>query len=283
MHRRNSGRVKRAARRLVLAGAGILSLSLFAAPACLAESMQLALSKEAVQEQTTQVTFTASSVAVGYYALAVNPAGTPCASQPEADAGTALNDMASEPHGETGNYSGSVNFTPQNTGPYMLCGWIIGNGPGESPVYGPTLATASLAIEARPPHITLSVGVPSRIHSGQKFRLRLTATSEVNREMIVVGVPDTHGCPVSPAATTAANLIDTNLEGGPTVITAAMKPLYGHGRWIFCAYASPPKDKGEDPEATASAVLTVGAPSAHHHKKKKKKKKKRHTKKHKRA
>lgn len=275
MHRRNSGAVHRAARRLVLAAAGILSLSLLAAPACLADSMQLGLSKEAVQEETTQVTFTASTEATGFYVLAVNPAGDPCASQPEADPGTTLNDDASEAHGETGTYSGSANFTPQNNGPYILCGWITGKGPGESSVLGPTLATASLPIEARAPHISLALGVPHRLAAHKSFTLELTASSEVKRDLIVLAVPDIGGCPVSAAATTAKNLLEANVEGGPRAFTAKIAPLAGASKWLFCAYADPPGDGSQSPQATTSAVLTLISASNHHRPHKPKKKHKR--------
>lgn len=268
MHGRNASRVQRVARRLVLLCTCILGLSLFISPACLADSMQLALAKEAVQEETTQVTYTASSEAVGFVALTVNNAGTPCASQPEADSGTALNDEASEAQGQTGTYSGSVNFTPQNTGPYILCGWITGYGPGQSSVLGPTIAAASLSIEARVPHISLSLGVPRRLAAHKSFTLALTASSEVERSLTVVAVPDTAGCPVSPVATTAKSLIKANVVGGPRVFTTKVAPLAGASKWIFCAYADAPQDNGEDPQATASAILTVATPSRHHHKQK---------------
>jgi hypothetical protein len=275
MHQRNFSRVQRTARRLVLLCACMLSFSLFVPPACLADSMQLALSKEAVQEETTQVTYTASSEAVGFTALAVNNAGTTCASQPEADSGTALNDEASEAQGQTGTYSGSVNFTPQNTGPYVLCGWVTGYGPGQSSVLGPTIATASLPIEVRAPHISLSLGVPHRLAAHKSFTLELKASSEVKRSLSVVAVPNTADCPVSPAATTAKNLLQADVEGGPRVFTTKIAPLAGASKWIFCAYADAPQDKGEDPQATASAILTVVTPSPHHHKKKHKRRHKR--------
>lgn len=268
IHVRNPRRVQCAARRLVLAAAGSLGVYLFAAPACFADSMQLALSKEAVQEETTQLTFTASSEAVGFYALAVNPAATPCASQPEADAGTVLNYEASEAHGNTGNYTGSVNFTPENTGPYILCGWITGEGPGESSVLGPTLATASLPIEVRAPHISLSLGVPHRLAAHERFTLELTASSEVKRSLIVLAVPPTHGCPVSAAATTAKNLLEADVTGGPRVFTAKIAPLAGASKWLFCAYADPPGDGSEHPQATTSAVLTLVTHEPHHQHKK---------------
>lgn len=230
--------------------------------AALADGMTLELAKEAVQNETTQINYTASTEAPGFITVAVNYANVPCGSTPEADSGTILAEPARSDERQTGVYSGSANFTPLEPGPYVICGWATGLGPGEDPIGGPDLAAASLPIEVRPPHISLALSLANGIAAGRPFTLNLMATSEVARELIVVAVPDTpEGCPANSASTTASPLIEAIITGGPQLETASVNALPAGSHWIFCAWAVVPGTV--TPQASTSMVVDVpSSPSA---------------------
>jgi hypothetical protein len=223
--------------------------------AALADTMSLGLSREAVQSATTQITYTASSEALGFVTLAVNNADLSCGSTPEADAGTELIEPALEAPGQTGVYSGSVNYTPSEPGGFIICGWVTGYGVG-STTGGPTISSASLPIDVRPPHISLALGLANPVTAGKQFALNLTVTSEVPREVIVVGLAYTPaGCPVNSGATTAQHLIDGVFEGAPSLKSVTVEGLPAGSRWLECAYAVVPGTL--NPQATTSLVVNV--------------------------
>jgi hypothetical protein len=242
-------------RRLLLACVCSLALAALLPGAALADTMSLGLSAEAVQSATTQITYTASSEELGFVTLAVNNADVPCGSTPEADAGTELAGPALEAPGQTGVYSGSVNYTPSEPGVFIICGWVTGYGVG-STTGGPTISSASLPIEVRLPHISLALGLANPVAAGKQFALDLTVTSEVPREVILIGVAYTPaGCPVDSAASTAAHLIDSVFEGGPSLKSVTVNPLPAGSRWLECAYAVVPG--AINPQATTSMIVNV--------------------------
>jgi hypothetical protein len=242
-------------RRLVLACICGLALAVLLPGAALADTMSLGLSGEAVQNETTQITYTATSDALGFVTLAVNTADVPCGSTPEADAGTGLIAPALEAPGQTGVYSGSVNYTPSEPGVFIICGWVTGYGVG-STSGGPTISSASLPIEVRLPHISLALGLANPVTAGKRFALNLTVTSEVAREVILIGVAYTPaGCPVDSGASTAPDLIDSVFAGGPSLKSVIVNPLPAGSRWFECAYAVVPGTL--NPQATTSMVVNV--------------------------
>jgi hypothetical protein len=242
-------------RRLILACICGLALAVLAPGAALADTMSLGLSREAVQNETTQITYTATSDALGFVTLAVNTADVPCGSTPEADAGTGLIAPALEAPGQTGVYSGSVNYTPSEPGVFIICGWVTGYGVG-STSGGPTISSASLPIEVRLPHISLALGLANPVTAGKRFALNLTVTSEVAREVILIGVAYTPaGCPVDSGASTAPDLIDSVFAGGPSLKSVIVNPLPAGSRWLECAYAVVPGTL--NPQATTSMVVNV--------------------------
>ena len=242
-------------RRLVLACICGLALAVLLPGAALADTMSLGLSGEAVQNETTQITYTASSEVLGFVTLAVNNADVPCGSTPEADAGTGLIEPALEAPGQTGVYSGSVNYTPSEPGVFILCGWVTGYGVG-STTGGPTIASASLPTEVRLPHISLALSLSQRVTAGKRFALNLTVTSEVAREVILIGVAYTPaGCPVDSGASTALDLIDSVFAGGPSLKSVIVNPLPAGSRWLECAYAVVPGTL--NPQATTSMGVNV--------------------------
>ncbi len=116
----------------------------------------------------------------------------------------------------------------------------------------------SLPLEVRTPRISLSLSFPRRPTPGRPFTLDLTSSSEVEREVVVEGIPYTRrGCPVNYAASSATHLIDVNVTGGPWRSTVNVAPLRAGARYIFCAWADPPNDDGLYPEATTSLTLNL--------------------------
>jgi hypothetical protein len=240
----------------IVCGLALAALAALLPGTALADGMTLELAKEAVQNETTQINYTASTEAPGFITIAVNYADVPCGSIPEADSGTILAKPAYEAERQTGVYSGSAEFTPLEPGPYIICGWATGLGPGEDPIGGPDLAAASLPIEVRPPHISLALSLANPVTAGKQFALDLTVTSEVPREVILIGVAYTPvGCPVDSAASTAPHLIDSVFEGGPSLKSVTVDALPAGSSWLECAYAVVPG--AINPQATTSMIVDV--------------------------
>jgi hypothetical protein len=232
-----------------------LALAALLPSTAIADTMSLGLSAEAVQNATTQITYTASSEVEAFVTLAVNNADVPCGSSPEDDSGTSI----LEPHAPTatqaGVLMGSTSFEPTELGAFIICGWVTGYG-GSFNIDGEVFAAASLPIAVRPPHISLALSLPRGITQGKPFTLDLMASSEVARELIVVGVPDTpEGCPANSSATAAGHLIDSVIDGGPSLKTAIVNALPAGSRWIFCAWAVVPG--AVTPEASTSMIVSV--------------------------
>jgi hypothetical protein len=240
----------------IVCGLTLAALALLAPAAALADTMSLGLSREAVQSATTQITYTASSEELGFVTLAVNNADVPCGSTPEADAGTELAKPSLNTPGQTGVYSGSANYTPSEPGAFIICGWVTGQGVADNTNGGPEIVSASLPIEVRPPHISLALGLANPVTAGKQFALDLTVTSEVPREVILIGVAYTPmGCPVDSAASTAPHLIDSVFEGGPSLKSVTVDALPAGSSWLECAYAVVPG--AINPQATTSMIVDV--------------------------
>ncbi len=245
-----------AGRPLALACVCGLTLAALLPGAALADGMTLELAKEAVQSETTQINYTASTETAGFITIAVNKADVPCGSLPEADSGTRLAEPVFEAEGPSEMYSGSMSFTPLEPGPYIICGWATGFGPGETSTGGPDFAAASLPVEVRLPHISLTLSLANGIAAGRPFTLNLMAASEVARELILVGGPATpEGCRASSASATASPLIKAIITGPPQLHTASVSALPAGSRWVFCAWALVPGTL--NPQATTSMVVNV--------------------------
>jgi hypothetical protein len=243
-------------RALSLAVPAVVVLAALAPTAAVADTMSLALDTEAVQNEATQVTYNAETEGEGFVTLALNPGSVPCGSTPEEDPGTTIVEpqLLTEP--QSGAFTGSASFTPAQPGAFLVCGWVTGWAKYDIKTGGPELAAASLPIEVRPPHISLALSLPSAPVAGRSFTLDLTATSEVAREAIVVGVPATPaGCPADPAATGASHLIDATITGGPVLKSAVVDGLSAGSRWVFCAWAVVPGES--TPQASSSLVAEV--------------------------
>jgi len=227
--------------------------------------MSLSIAPETVEELTSQITWTATSEEGTFAVLAVNNPGVPCAADPEADDGKTVTPRHLLEPGSSGTFTGSVNYTPPSTGAYTVCGWLeVPAGLLETDG-GPVTATTSLPLEVREPHISLSLSVPRRPVPRKRFTLDLLSSSEVEREVVVEGIPYTRrGCPVNYAANSAQHLIDVNVTGGPWRSTVNVAPLRTGAKYIFCAWADPPTDGGLYPEATTSLILAIAHAKSRH-------------------
>lgn len=233
-----------------------------------ADSMTLAVPSTPVQEIGGRVSWSAVSEEPILAVVAANNPGVPCASSPAADEGTTLTPGHLLEGGNVGDWSGSTDFTPPTPGAYVLCGWL------EEPAGlietdgGPITASTSLQVQVRPPVISLKLSLPRRPLPGRPFVLDLTATSEVQRHVVVEGVTATRqGCPINYAVENDQHLIDQDVTGGPWRLTSNVEPLQ-RGAYIFCAWADAAEDSGLDPQASTSLTIHVGtqAPPPRHRK-----------------
>jgi len=233
-----------------------LAPAVLAPGAALADGMSLRLSREAVQSATTQIIYTASSEVPGFISLAVNKANEPCGPTPEAEYDSLMSAPEPATLGQIGVYSESVNYTPTESGSFVICGWVTSSVPYQDVTGSPVIASASLPIEVRLPHVSLALSLSRRVTPNRSFGVYLMARSEVAREVILVGLPySSEGCPVNQDATAAQSLIDSVITGGPRLRTVTLRGLPAGSRWIFCAWAVVPGTLW--PEATTSMIVNV--------------------------
>lgn len=234
----------------------LLALALGAPGGALADSMSLS-APEAVQELASQISFTAVSEEPVYAVLGLNNPGVPCAPDPDEDDGQIITQSHLLDGGTAGTFSGAADYTPPSTGIYTACGWLeIPAGLLEMDG-GPVTAATSLPVSVRVPHISLALSFPRRPEPGRRFALDLSVSSEVQREIVVEGLPLTsRGCPVNYGVEEAQHLIDKKVTGGPVQVSSIIDPLTA-GAYIFCAWADPPGDGSLDPEASTSLILRL--------------------------
>jgi hypothetical protein len=257
----NTNQVHKRRSRRELATVAIAMLAALAVPAAgWADSMTLAVPSTPVQEIGGQVSWSAYSEEPTLAIVAANNPGVPCASTPAADTGTTLTPGHIFEGGNVGDWTGATNFTPPTAGAYILCGWL------EEPAGlietdgGPITASTSLQVQVSAPAISLKLTVPRAPQPGRSFALNLTATSEVQRHVVVEGMSASrHGCPVNYAIENDPHLIDKDVTGGPWRLASDINPLH-RGTYIFCAWADPTEDAGLEPQATAALTVHVGTP-----------------------
>ena len=268
----NTNQVPRHRGRRELAVLAIAVISALAVPAVgWADSMTLAVPSTPVQEIGGQVSWSAVSEEPTLAVVAANNPGVPCASSPAADNGTTLTPGHLLEGGNIGDWAGATDFTPPTAGAYILCGWL------EEPAGlietdgGPVTASTSLQVQVRPPVISLKLSLPRAPQPGRPFVLNLTATSEVQRHMVVEGMTATkHGCPINSSVENDQHFIDQDVTGGPWRLVSNVEPLR-RGTYIFCAWADPTQDSGLEPQASTSLTVHVGTqppapqPSKRHH------------------
>ncbi len=235
-------------------GATLLMLGSTAATAA-ASTMSITVGSEPVESITTQLGVTGTATSRGQdLILKIQPTGGElCGANANADSGSQV--LYTET-GEPGPYNPMINYTFEPAGSYLLCSWQEEN--------GSVVASNSLTVTVRPPHLSLSISAPTSVQTGQMFQLASTAQAETSRDAIEYVLPDTgDGCPANAAAaggTSGSRGIysEWNVDGGPFTRTAN-ETLETAGQYLFCAYFEYP-GRESPPEATASAMTTVVAP-----------------------
>jgi len=263
-------RVLRKATRLggCIVAAGLLLLGA-ASPAAAAPTIGLTVAANPVESITTQLGATGTAEdANDALDVTVKPAGGQgCAANFAADASGGSSIVVDEKLLGTGPYSEAVNWTFDTAGSYLLCGWLNDGSQSGDPV----VASESLTVVVRQPHLALSISAPGAVTPRQTFELVTTAQAEAKRDVEEYIEPSTgRGCPANAqAADSFSGELRTAwpdrgtewfVDGGPFTETAN-EELSDVGNYLVCAYAEYPTN-ASPPEASASAPISVLAPPA---------------------
>ncbi len=243
-------------------GAALLTLGP-ASVAVAAPSVSITVGADPAESITTQlgVTGTAVSSNNNVYLTDKPTGGEGCGANHQADRG---GEVINEGVG-SGPYSWASNLTFQTAGSYLLCAWLTDYTQSGYPV----VASASLTITVRPPHIALSISAPSRVTPGQTFQIATTAQAETSRTIYEYLEPNTgRGCPANAAAADSSsgasqvhwpsNYNGWGVLGGPFT-EVANERISGMGKYLVCAYAEYPSSASV-PEASAAAAILVATP-----------------------
>jgi hypothetical protein len=167
---------------------------------------------------------------------------------------------------EEGPFSKSVNYTFDRAGSYLFCAWLNDDNQSGDPV----VASASLTIAVRPPHLALSITAPTTVRPAQIFQITTTAQAEVFRTVTEFVLPDTgRGCPANSSAASSTTGVSQiywaphfgsswSVDGGP-FSESANETLTTVGRYLVCAYVEYPSEESP-PEIAASAALAAAIP-----------------------
>jgi hypothetical protein len=211
---------------------------------------------EPVESITTQLGAVVNNAGNDYFRMHVKPTGGEgCGANAQADRGApVINEFVSS---ETNPVHSSQNWTFQAAGTYKVCAWVT-TGPEE------VQASAETTFTVRPPHLTLSISVPTSVQPQQTFQVATTAQAETERQVWEYVMPNTGAvCPANAAAAAAASgesqiLGYWNVTGGPFTETRNQS-LSSPGSYLFCAYFEYP-NTGSPPELSASAQTSVIPP-----------------------
>jgi hypothetical protein len=221
-----------------------------------ASTMSITVGAEPVESITNQlgVTGTTTSREQNVF-LKIQPTGGElCGANSSADHGS---EVLYDETGEPGPYQAAVNWTPSLAGSYLLCSW-------QEERNGSVVASESLTITVRQPHLSLSISAPPSVQPGQTFQLASTAQAETSRDVYEYAIPDTgNGCPANSAAVAGVSgsrgiYYEWKIDGGPFTETTNEK-FEQAGRYLFCAYFEYP-NRESPPEGIASAMTTVVSP-----------------------
>jgi hypothetical protein len=243
----------------------VLGLTLAPVAAAATPTVAISVSPDPAESITAQLGLTGDdSSPQNALLLRVKPAGgEACGANYEADKGQTV--VGGSEGSGTGPHSVSRNWTFEASGSYLLCAWLVDN----SQSGAPTVASASMTIAVRPPHIALSITVPATVQPAQLFQISTTAQSETSRQTFQYLVPNTgRGCPAnaSAAGSTSGEMqtdwpkqgSDWQVNGGPFTETLT-ESLASTGTYLVCAYVQYP-NPASVPEATASASVSVVKP-----------------------
>ncbi len=253
---------------MIRLGRCVAALILLAPAALVAEAaaaspqVTIGVGADPTESITTQLSATGSGVSgANELVMTVKPSGGEgCGANRAADKGTDVLDKSG-----TGAFTATENRTFETAGSYLLCAWMRDLTVSEAPV----IASSSMTIVVRPPHISLSLTVPAIVRPDQAFQLSLTAQSETERLVLSYIVPNTgRGCPAnaSAAASTAGEQqiewpsigSGWRVTGGPFTQTIS-ETFSSTGGYLVCAYAEYPSTANV-PEAGATATFSVVQP-----------------------
>lgn len=253
----------------VAVAAGALSIALWVAPSAVAApTLTLSTGPDPAESITTQIIATGNSSSTdSQLSLTLKPTGGQgCGANYQADSGAGSSTVFYPESGYAeGSFSHSANNTFENSGSYLLCGWLNDDAQTGDPV----VATASLIVTVRPPHLALSVSAPASVAVGQAFQLVTTAQAEVERTVQVFVLPNTgRGCPANASAANSTSGVMGiyfpvhgnywSVDGGPFSEVVNLT-LSGAGQYLACAYVQ--YQSGQSPpEIAASAPITAVAP-----------------------
>jgi hypothetical protein len=246
-----------------------LSIALWMAPyAVAAPTLALSTGADPAESITTQLVATGTaSDKQTVLAVTLKPTGGQgCGANYPADAsagGTTI--FFGESDVDEGPFSQSANHTFENSGSYLLCGWLNDQAQAGDPV----VATASLIVSVRPPHLSLSVSAPASVAVGQTFQLVTTAQAEVARNIEVLMLPNTgRGCPANASAAASSSGVFSvyfpahgsswPVVGGP-FSEFVNETLKSAGQYLVCGYVQYPSSQSP-PEITATASITAVSP-----------------------
>jgi hypothetical protein len=239
---------------------GLTLIGLIAAPIAAGSTIAVTVGPDPAESITTQLGVTgASTEGKTQASLRVKPAGgRGCGTNNSADDGTSVIAPYELSLSNPGPFSNAHNWTFSSAGSYLLCAWLEGSG-------GSVLATASLTVAIRQPHLTLSIQAPPVVSPGRTFQVAMTGQAETDREAYEYLIPNNgRGCPANAAAaeTTAGRLgirpYGVKFLGGPATVTDN-ENLTALGAYLVCAYIEYP-GSSSIPEATASASILVAKP-----------------------
>ncbi|HEY2718693.1 MAG TPA: PASTA domain-containing protein [Solirubrobacteraceae bacterium] len=257
--------------RIIVGVAAATSVLAIVPSAMAAPALTLSTAADPAESITTQIVASGtSSDKQTELAVTLKPTGAQaCGANYQADASAGgVTVYFGESDVAEGPFSQSTNHTFDDAGSYLLCGWLI----DDSQAGNPTVATASLTVAVRPPHLSLSVAAPTSVAVGQTFQLVTTAQAEVERSVEVFVIPDTgRNCPANAsAAGTTAGVLSVDFPahsfssswrviGGPFSETVN-ETLKSAGQYFVCGYVQHSSDQNP-PEITAIATITAVAPA----------------------
>lgn len=250
-------------------GACAAVIALGASTASATPTLTLATGPDPAESITTQVVAsgTTASNNDGLEVTVKPSGGQGCATNASADSGQSLyfeNTFYTE-----GPFSRSENYTFQAAGSYLICGWLNDDTTSGDPV----VASASLTVAVRAPHLALSITAPATVRPKQTFQVLTSAQAEVERTVEEFILPNTgRGCAAnSDAASSTSGGTPVywparfgggwSVDGGPFSETVN-ESFSAVGSYLICAYVEYPSSSSP-PEITANATVTAVAPPPH--------------------
>ena len=245
----------------VVTGALLLLFGLAAmvSPA-MAATTSVAVSADPTEEKTVTLTITGETEANRDLWVAITPGATSGCQQANANelyTGDSQVRLAGEAL-PTGNYQRTVQYVPENPGPYLVCSFVT-----ESSVSAPS-ARGSATFQVRKPNVTSTIGVSADPTEDRAVTLTVTGQTEVDRHLWVA---------ITPGATSGCQQTNANaLYTGNSQVRMAAEPLpagnYSRtvsytppdaGPYLACAFVT--EDYVSTPNVRAKRTFQVREPN----------------------